>query len=179
MKVQLTLLLSLFAFVPMLSGQISFSHSLGGSIYIGEDASVPGIMYSPRVNLVEFGDEGTISLGTHLGMWLEYNSQAGASAFALDAPLMAEVNFGMAANPYTSSSFGGYAGIGYGISSFGSAGAFGSFNGNGGIGVVVNGGIRAIILGAPVGLRASYLLNNAEGGSNVFSLGAYYCIGSY
>lgn len=158
--------------------QISFSHSIGGSIYASESASAPALMYSPRINVVELSDEMTISLGTHLGLGYSGNSREGASSFALDLPIMAEINFGHAANPNTDSSFGGFVGVGYGINKMGSEGAF-EDGYNNAAGIVLNAGIRAIINEYPLGARVSYLLNTKDGGENTYSIGIFYTFGSF
>src|SRR4051812_38014052 len=92
--------------------QISFNHSIGGGLYIA-DAGGWAFLYSPRLNVVELADEMTVSVGTHLGLGFSgsANSRTGGDgSFLLDAPIMAEFNFGHAANPdATSSSFGGFA----------------------------------------------------------------------
>lgn len=167
------LLLSQFSF-----GQISFSHSLGVSYYSSSLASAPGIMYSPRINFIELSDETTISAGTHLGLGILYNSGEGASSFVLDLPIVAEINFGHGANPDTESSFGGFAGLGFGISKISSASAFGT-DYNNAAGIVINGGIRTIIKEKPLGLRVSYLLNTKEGYKNVIGIGVFYTFGDY
>ena len=167
-----------FVTMQLSFGQLSFSHSLGGSFYLSSLASAPGIMYSPRVNFLQLNDELTVSAGTHLGLGIVYNSREGASSFALDLPLVAEINFGHASNPETSSSFGGFIGFGFGISKIGSQGAFGA-DYNSASGLIFNGGIRAIIKERPLGLRLSYLINTKDDFSNVFSLGMFYTFGDF
>jgi hypothetical protein len=157
-------------------GQVSFSHSLGGSLYFSESTGAPAIMYSPRVNVLQLGDEITVSAGTHLGLGLTFNSQEGASSFALDVPIVAEINIGHGAHPDAESSFGGFAGIGFGISKIGSAGAFGS-DYNDAAGLVLNGGIRAEINQRPIGLRVSYLINSKLYYQNVVGIGLFYTFG--
>ncbi|MDX1907448.1 MAG: hypothetical protein SF053_10480 [Bacteroidia bacterium] len=170
--------LCILAAVQFSYGQVSFSHSFGVAYYASSFAAAPGIMYSPRLNFVELNDEMTVSVGTHLGLGLVYNSQEGASSFVLDLPLVAEINVGHAANPDTKSSFGGFAGLGFGINKIGSQGAFGA-DYNDAAGLLFNGGIRAIIKEKPVGLRLSYLLNAKEGFENVFSIGLFYTFGKF
>ena len=135
-------------------------------------------MYSPRVNLVELGDEMTISVGTHLGLGLLISAEDGNS-FALDLPIVAELNFGHAAHPNTSSSFGGFVGAGYGTSRIGSDGAFGA-DYNRASGVVFNAGTRGHIRQSiPLGLRVSYLLNTKKDFDNVISVGLFYTFGKF
>lgn len=178
MKKIIFISICILASVQLSYGQISFSHSAGGSYYYSSLASAPGIMYSPRLNVVELDDEITVSVGTHLGLGIVYNSQDGASSFALDLPLVAEINFGHAANPETRSSFGGFAGLGFGISKIGSASTFGD-DYNNAAGLLLNGGIRTIIKEMPVGLRVSYLLNTKKDFENVLSVGLFYTFGDF
>jgi hypothetical protein len=159
--------------------QVSFSHSAGLSAYIGGSAAAWGLNYSPRLNLLELGDELTFSLGTHLGLGLQYSSQEGSSnSFTLDLPLMAEINFGHASSPETSSSFGGFGGIGYGISKIGSDGVYGA-DYNNAAGLVINGGVRFIVKERPVGVRLSYMLNFKGDAKNVLAFGAFYTFGDF
>ncbi len=157
-------------------GQVSFSHSIGASYYFSSYASAPAIMYSPRLNLIQVGDESTISIGTHLGLGISYNSQAGASSFALDLPIMAELNLGNGASKEANSSFGGFFGLGFGISKLGSASAWGG-DYNDAAGLVVNGGVRFHLNERPLGVRVAYLLNAKEGFASVLGIGAMYTLG--
>jgi len=158
--------------------QISFSHSLGASYYAGGQVGAPGIMYSPRINFLELNKELTLSAGTHLGLGLSMNSREGASSFAFDLPIMAEINYGHGAKPKTRSSFGAFGGVGFGISKIGSSGAF-SADYNSAVGPVINAGIRCLIKERPLGLRASYLLNTKKEFSDVFSVGLFYTFGDF
>ena len=161
----------------LLIGQVSFSHTVGGSIYSSTDnTGAGGIMYSPRLNFLELADEVTVSIGTHIGLGLSLNSRSGANSLALDIPLVAEMNFGCASHPDASSGFGGFVGAGYGISRIGSQGAFGSGY-NEASGLVFNGGIRTELLNFPVGLRVSYMINSLKDGpeeyKDVYSVGLF------
>jgi hypothetical protein len=161
------------------NAQVSFSHSAGASAYVGGQAAAWGINYSPRINLIELGDEMTLSLGTHLGLGLSYNSRDGSgNSFTLDLPLMAELNFGHASHPETSSSFGGFAGIGYGISKIGSSGTFGA-DYNNAAGLVINGGVRFLVAERAVGVRVAYMVNFKADAKNVIGVGAFYTFGSF
>lgn len=153
-----------------------FSHALGASYYMGGDAGAPGITYSARYNFFEIKKELTLSIGTHLGLGLSFSSQDGASSFALDLPIMMEINFGHAADAHTRTSFGGFGGIGFGISKIGSSGTFGS-DYNNAAGLVFNGGIRAIISNRPVGLRISYMVNTKLDAKDVIGIGIFYTLG--
>jgi hypothetical protein len=177
--VKKSMLTALILFAAQLSfGQVSFSHSIGASIYASSGASAPGIMYSPRLNLVNLGEETTLSLGTHLGLGISgFNSRdGGGGGFALDLPIVAELNFGHGAHKDTKSDFGGFVGLGFGASILGDAGAFGDGY-NEAVGLVINGGLRAFMGNLPVGARVSYLVNATEGYGNVFSIGLFYSLG--
>ncbi|MBC7383314.1 MAG: hypothetical protein H7296_10050 [Bacteroidia bacterium] len=183
--------IALLAFATLFAGvvksQVSFNHSLGVSTYFAlstnATASGYGIMYSPRLNFLELADETTLSVGTHLGLGFSgsANSQSGSSgSFLLDAPLMVELNFGQAANPDASSSFGGFGGIGYGFNAMAQSSntAFGNSSSTfSASGIVFNGGLRAVIRDRSVGARVSYMLNMTSGGANVIGIGVFYTFG--
>ena len=156
-------------------GKTPFSHALGGSYYIGGGAGAPGITYSPRYNFLEIKKELTMSIGTHIGLGFSFNSQDGASSFALDLPIMLEINFGHASDAHTRTSFGGFGGIGFGISKIGSSGTFGA-DYNNAAGLVFNAGIRAIIKERPVGLRISYMVNTKIDAEDVIGIGIFYTL---
>jgi hypothetical protein len=164
--------------IGQISAQTSFSHSLGGTAYISPNVDGIGITYSPRLNVVEIVDEVTLSVGTHLGLGFNFSSdrEGSSNSFVLDLPIVAELNFGHGANPDARSSFGGFVGFGYGISKMGAEDDFGVGR-NDAAGLIVNGGIRAIIMERPVGLRVSYLLNSKSGAESVLGVGIFYNIG--
>ncbi len=121
--------------------QVSFSHAIGAGIYAASDstggASGSGIVYSPRLNLLNFNDNATLSLGTHLAFGIDLNSQEGASNFVFDFPIMAELNVGHACNTDNTNAAGFYVGAGYGFNSEGLG-----MN----TGLVLNGGFRTNVL---------------------------------
>lgn len=166
-------------------GQMSFSHSIGGSFYMSSIASAPGIMYSPRFNLMRCnsGSLTTISIGTHLGMGFTTESYNGASysSISLDVPLVVEINFGYGSgiNDYRwrpRNAIGGFAGLGYGYSKIGMPNESGLGH-NDPVGIVVNGGLQAKIFNTPCGLRLSYMFNLRQSFNNVFSIGLFYLFG--
>jgi len=169
------LLSALLALSQITYAQISFSHAGGLADYGAGDVSAPAVLYSPRLNFVELGDEMTLSIGAHIGGGLAFNSREGANSLALDIPVVAELNFGHAAHPDAESSFGGFAGVGYGISRIGDSSTFGSGY-NDARGIVVNAGLRALIKEYSVGVRVSYMFNTKEGSKNVIGLGAFYTL---
>jgi len=122
---------------------------------------------------MELGDEMTLSVGTHASLGFSANSRSGGS-FAFDLPVVVEANFGNKAHREAdSSSLGGFFGVGYGINQMASNDEFG-FSESSSAGIIINGGVRAIIRDYPLGARLSYLLNNKEGGVNVLGLGLFY-----
>lgn len=181
MKTALLTVLTLFPFFTA-KAQVSFSHSGGLSFYWAGQAASYSVLYSPRLNLLEFGDEATFSIGTHLGGWVSLSSRGSSDdAYVLDVPIMAEVNFGQGAYSDTRGSFGGFAGVGYGVSFVGSSNSLGGgASENMATGPVANIGIRTLISGQAVGLRLSYLYNlNSNGDSDVFGLGLFYTFGDF
>lgn len=174
------LAIGFLGFQNQVTAQVSFSHSVGGAAYFSKNVATPAIMYSPRLNLMELDNELTLSIGTHLGAWLAFNSREGASSATFDFPLMVELNFGHGADPYTRSDFGGFAGVGFGVSFMGADGGWGA-DINNAIGPVVNGGIRAYVFDQSLGLRLSYLYNLKSGDDtgSVFGVGIFYTFGDY
>jgi len=160
---------------------LSFSHSLGASVYLG-DIGLVGATYSPRLNFLELDDEITVSFGTHLGLAFNLESSRGAgegsASFALDLPIVVEINAGHAAHPETRSVFGGFFGFGFGYNSMGAEDTFVSTSSSS-AGLVLNGGFRAIIREQPVMLRIGFLINSKEGGVNVLAVGFLYNFGDY
>jgi len=164
--------------------QVSFNHSFGANGYYATGGSGWGFLYSPRLNLAELGNDMTFSVGTHLGLGLSggTNSQTGAEgSFLLDLPLMAELNFGHAANSDSRADWGGFAGLGYGYNTmaYSENTAFGTVSGSSSSsGLVINAGIRTkAIKDISCGLRVSYMINFKTGGSDVFGIGAFYTLG--
>lgn len=165
--------------------QVSFSHAAGikllvasseaQTISIGDatvdiesqSSSAVGILYSPRLNLVEVGDNSTISVGTHIALTFEANSRSETS-FVYDIPIVAEYNFGLASNNDNDDSFGFFIGGGYGI--YDSNNLVDSVTGP-----VVNGGLRFLISDNPIDVSASYLIGADN--INVFGLGLQYVFG--
>jgi len=178
------LLLAVFSVLGLsqLSAQVSFSHAIGIKYYIvtlpsqtvevagvsfeteSLSSSSAGILYSPRLNFVEIGDNSTISLGTHLGLAFQIESQ-GESSFTYDVPLVAEYNFGQASNNDNDSSFGFYVGAGYGIHNS-------SMLSEAVSGPIANGGIRFLIADLPLDLNVSYLVGSDS--LNVLGVGVQY-----
>lgn len=176
----LSVLLSMISCHSLFS-QISFSHATGASIYVTtESTSAWGFMYSPRLNILEISDALTVSVGTHIGLGLTANSRQGASSLALDIPLVVELNFGNSCHPESDGNFGGFVGVGYGISKIGEQGALGFSDFNEANGLVVNGGIRLFINDLPLGARFSYLINSKKDETqefaDVYSLGIFYTL---
>lgn len=176
MKTLSNILLTLSAIVlcQQASAQISFSHAVGISYFVAGDAMSPAFNYSPRLNVVEMGDA-TISIGTHLNGWIVFNSRTPSSnALVLDAPLLAELNLGHAAHPDAYSDFGGFIGVGYGVSLVG-----GGNGANAAMGPVANIGVRMYVSDQPCGLRLSYLYSTNDEGADVFGISLFYTLGDF
>lgn len=174
---KILLTIALFYSVQFAFGQVSFSHSFGAALYASSSTLMPALTYSPRVNILELKKEITVSAGTHLGLGAFIDSYTGSGAFMYDIPLVAEINFGHAAKPKTRSSFGGFAGLGYGINKTITDGSTEETEDSAN-GIIFNAGIRAIINEKALGLRASYLMDSG-GTNNIISLGIQYNLGKY
>lgn len=178
------ILVFLLWFTQSSYGQITFSHSIGAAGYFNSLAENGGIMYSPRINFIELDNDITISAGTHMGLGLVTNAQ-GDGSYTLDVPLVAEINFGHAAHKRSRSSFGGFIGAGYGISKTSYSNTnhgyitHTSSGSNDAKGLLINGGLRAIIKKISIGMRVSYLRNTNKGSEDVLSLGFFYILGKH
>jgi len=163
--------------------QVSFCHSIGGSLYINSETAGFAILYSPRLNLAELNDESTISIGTHFGFGLSgsVNSQDGGSGtVTVDAPLMVEYNYGLAANPDEDDDFGFFGGVGFGYNLMGGTDdTFGGTYGGSSAGPVLNAGVRVMIAEHPLGARLSYLINVKNNGASTVGIGLFYILGDY
>ncbi len=138
------------------SGQ-SFSHAVGAGFISGDQGTGPGFVYSPRINMVKFGEASTISVGTHIGLAAKSgdSGSGGGSVqefIGIDAPLMLEFNYGAYSYPKSESNFGVFGGIGYGFSSFSTLGPEETFT----KGVFFNLGLR---FADGLGGRVSYMEN--------------------
>lgn len=161
-----------------MTGQVRFSHAIGASYYTSKSASTAGIVYSPRVNLLNLNNKITLSAGTHLGLGFAFASNGSntSTTFNYDLPLVAEMNFGHGATKETSARSGGFFGVGYGFNRMGNP----TENQNNYLesnGFLINGGLRFKLKNTSWGVRASYLLNNKSGRQNIMSLGVFYNFG--
>ncbi len=116
--------LALFVFQMGLLAQ-SFSFSYGAYadfnrvVYkpVGQDAikytksSDVGIVLAPRVNLFDYDDIATLSLGSRIGLGV--NTEKADMRFQFHAPVLVGINFGNASSPYARSSTGGFVEVGY------------------------------------------------------------------
>jgi hypothetical protein len=167
----------------IVNAQVSFSHSAGGGVYVGSSDAGYALMYAPRLNVVELGNEMNLSVGTNIGLGFSgsSNSQTGSSgSLLLDLPILAELNFGHAADENANSDFGGFAGVGYGYNKMASSveTIYGTASSNtSSAGVVFCAGFRGLIKDQSLDLRVSYMLNMKTGGANIFGLGVFYNIG--
>lgn len=173
-KLKLILLIVVVSVTSKLSyGQLTFSHDLGAAFYLSDLASSPAAVYSPRLNFLELNDEATVSLGTHLGLGFNYSSDGNDNYFAYELPLVAEINLGNASSRNSEASFGGFAGLGYGLNKMGNSTNFGGSY-NDAAGLYVNAGIRGIVNDQSIGLRVSYLMNTKVGFDDVLGITLFY-----
>ena len=167
-------------FCNLAKAQVSFSHAIGMSMFFSTKTITGGygINYSPRINFLEM-NEMTLSAGTHLS--LGYNKNFSSSntgnnhMFCLDIPLMLELNFGQARNPYENVEFGGFFGIGYGYNNL-VDNEYGISNSDHlvSMGTVLNAGLRFFVYEQAVGFRTSYMLNNKTNGENILGFSVFY-----
>lgn len=180
MKICKFLLVGFFISLCMIdmTGQVRFSHAIGASYYASKSANTAGIVYSPRVNLLNLNNKITLSAGTHLGIGFAFASSGSntSTTFHYDLPLVAEINFGHGAHKEVSSRFGGFLGAGYGFNRMQSVSDSPSDYRQSN-GFLINGGLRFKIKNASWGVRASYLFNHKAGGGNITSLGVFYTFG--
>lgn len=173
-------LLMFFAFITSTSSadaQINFSHTGSGAFFFGKGVTAPGIVYSPRINIVELGDNANISVGSHLGLGFSFSggvdSQSGASSsssFLLDLPVVAEINIGHAKDNDNHSGFGFFAGGGFSYNRMSvSVDGFGIRGKT--FGPLINAGARFPVIGRSWTARASFLIGLTQTKHNVFSIG--------
>jgi hypothetical protein len=166
MKLIILIIISLFLQNKETLGQ-SFSHSLGTAILAGEEAVGLGLVYSPRINVIKFHEAITASLGTHIAIAANASDDGAGSTtqnfIGFEFPIMAELNFGKNSHPENESSFGGFIGIGYGISTLSQSDPGEAFA----KGLIYNAGLR---FRGDWGVRFAYLENfnsNVFGGASI------------
>ncbi len=162
------------------NAQVSFSHAVGAKYFLATnsdlDYSAVGILYSPRLNVVELGDNSTVSIGTHIGLAFQGNSRDGSSSFVYDLPIVAEYNFGSTSNRDNDESFGFYVGGGYSIHN--SSDFYEAISGP-----VVGGGVRFMIVEKPIDINFSYLIStrtlvgNRSIDQSILGIGVQYTLG--
>ncbi len=150
------LFILLFIFVISISrSQISFSHSVGLSFIMPTNQDLVdigglGVEYSPRLNVLEVGDNSTVSVGTHLLLGGSGGDSRSGFDFYYSLPLVAEYNFGSASNRDNMDNFGFYVGGGYGI--FSQTVLSSSINAP-----VLTGGVRFIFRENIIDINVSYM----------------------
>jgi len=148
-----------------------FMHSFGGSVDVmwakigpeGYQDNVTFVFkdlnYFPRYNIVENGNS-SISLGAPLGLGFgsvsNFSNGTSSLYFAVDAPLVADYNFGWKSTTDNNSRVGGYVGGGFGYryTSFSYSDAYygdGGFHANS-YGPLIRGGVRLGMGGSDMGL---------------------------
>lgn len=163
-------------------GQVTFNHAVGGGIYYSNsndgNANAWGINYSPRVNIMDFSDEASLSLGSNIGigvagMFSKSGSGKDNYTLLLDVPALLELNLGSGSGENAEADFGGFVGVGYGFNRMNYSNLLStSVNSNG---PLFTAGFRTELGGQLVGARANYMLNDGEAG-NIFSLGIFYTL---
>jgi len=141
---------------------VDFRHGLGASLFIApatnsiddNSAVAYGLSYFPSIKLADFGDNLRLRLAVSpsLGISGSVNSREGGSlSFLLDAPVDAELHFGVD----EAEAFGGHVGVGFACNRMTSA----DFGQNRAFGPHFTAGLKAYIFNREFGLRASFLLN--------------------
>lgn len=146
---------------------VTFQQAAGLGIYGSKDAANWSISYSPRANLIMFGDN-TLSFGTHLAAGVSGKGVQGLK-LVYDAPIVFDFNFGHKALIDNTQPFGGFFGGGYGFSQL--RDESGTYRSNG---IVINGGIRGLVAERSLTLRGSYMLGLKKSKPNVYSVGVQY-----
>lgn len=152
----------------------SMSHALGGSyiIYSNPDSTTGGIEdvsytmnYTPRFNFYRVPKKDIVaSIGSDVELGFTFTSYGGQSytKFTYQVPIIASLNFGHASHPDSKSGFGGFIGFGYNFHSKtyqvpSSTSSTGIKNKNLMFtGVLLQGGLRFMMQGRSVTLKASY-----------------------
>lgn len=175
-KIILGLVVSFIATTSV--AQMSFNHALGVGV-IGGEATVLTLFYSPRLNIVNMGENLTMSIGTHLGIGANFTATAGSGSttsssggggFGINAPLMLEMNFGNSCNPENEETFGAFGGLGFSYAGTTGSNSSGSSASGSGYGPTAGGGIRLMIAEQNLGLRGSYMLNMKTAGSSALNV---------
>lgn len=133
--------------------QMSFNHSYGLGILLSNSGG-PTIDYSPRLNILQFSDEMSLSLGSHMCLCAYADEYGGL--YGISAPLVGEFNFGTGSGPKSMADVGGF--IGGGLA-FNLLNDFDGYHYNKATGPIINVGITTYLFGYPCGLRVSYLRN--------------------
>ena len=159
--------------------QFNFMHAVGAGSYYSSQESTIALMYAPRLNFIEFGDETSLSVGSNLGFMYIFNSNDDRKNFAMDIPGLVQLNFGTAATPFSYAPFGGFIGGGFGYNSIGSASVFNNAA-TSSWGPVYTAGIRFRIGYTALEARVSYLQAiNRSDAPNIIGIGGLYVFGEY
>ncbi|HZG01896.1 MAG TPA: hypothetical protein VEY71_12900 [Chitinophagales bacterium] len=180
--------------------QVSFNHSIGGFYAATSKYSIRyrdadgklvrdegrlagvGVVYAPRLNLVEIGYNSSLSISTRLGVGVNFSgvvsSQTDApssSSLMLDVPVILDFNHGTASVYDNDNAFGWYFGIGAGYNKMGGGESIKFYTGS--YGPMVNGGVRFNVNERYFDVRTSYMLDINQAELNVFTLGLSYYLG--
>ncbi|GAA3560489.1 hypothetical protein [Snuella lapsa] len=165
-------LVFLVFFCDILPAQESFSHSVGAGGFIGtRKASLHaiGVVYSPRLNLINVGKSSTLSLGANFGIGYNVdNNFIEENQITFHIPIIIDYNFGLASsNKAQQNKSGGFLGIGYSFEQTGERLNNGNFNDPTLIKKFMNGplaniGYRFKIGSKPFVIRLSYLYGTGD-----------------
>ncbi len=137
----LQIMKSLFTVLVLLifikvNSQVTFTQSIGFKYFIGSEKiktvntddsgfiysitennyNPYSVLFSPRINVLQFEEHSTLSVGTHAAIGIVTYTEATRNInLVIDFPIVAEYNFGVTSNPDNESSFGFYLGGGYGL----------------------------------------------------------------
>lgn len=151
--------------------QVSFSHAGGLKLLLAfsenDLASPVGVVYSPRVNIIDLSDNATVSLGTHATVAFSFTAgtNGSSSSGTFEIPIVAEYNFGLKSTNKNDNNLGFYLGGGY---SFFDSSDFRTDSS----GPTFTGGLRFFMGDAPLDLNISY--TGASNNVTVVGLGIQY-----
>ncbi len=166
------------------NSQVSTNLSVGLGYYSDPVyVSTPGILLSPRVNLLVLDKNVTISIGTHTGLYYDTSGEKFGDGILYDFPVLIEFNAGYGARKvdYCKSNIGMFIGFGPAFNNMGKFAPFGHYNNNyeGASGLTFSGGLKFKMFNVPIGIRSSYMLNIKTNAGNIFNIAATYSFGVY
>ncbi len=141
------------------NSQFQYHQEGGVSLFVSPSAFCPVGTYWARLNVYQLNDEVAFSASAIPSLGGYFNSQTGGY-LGVDLPVTIDANIGNRATDDSGSSFGGFAGLGYGFNLMVGNGSSKSH------GVLFQAGIRTEFefrgVDRRLTLRASYLLGSGE-----------------